>query len=82
MGTEKPNPGGRPSENAPGKPGSRQPPDVNTGIDKDGEEGQEIPKTGRDDRRSDDLPADDDDELGNVELPREGDERSRPAGNP
>ena len=86
MGTETPNPGGRPNENAPGKPGSRQPPDANTGTDKgamekDREEGQEIPKVGRDDD-ADDLPADDDDDLGKIELPREGEEGSRPARNP
>jgi hypothetical protein len=78
MATQTPNPGDRPKETAPGKPGSRQPPDSNTGKDKDRDEGQDIPKTGRDD---------DDDELGNVELPGEsgGDDqvdRSRSADNP
>ena len=50
MGTQTPNPGGRPKQTAPGKPASRQPPDDSLGKDPngDGEEGQEIPKTGRD----------------------------------
>ena len=53
MGTQTPNTGGRPDQSAPGKPASRQPPDANTGKDKtetreqDRDEGQEIPKTGR-----------------------------------
>ncbi|HKQ12802.1 MAG TPA: hypothetical protein VJT80_05175 [Steroidobacteraceae bacterium] len=46
MGTQTPNPGGQPKPTAPGKPGSRQPPDSNTGKEKDRDEGQEIPKTG------------------------------------
>jgi hypothetical protein len=37
-----------PKPTAPGKPASRQPPDANTGQDRDGDEGQELPKTGRD----------------------------------
>jgi hypothetical protein len=95
MGTETPNPGGRPNESAPGKPGSRQPPDANTGIEKDREEGQEIPKTGRDPSEPveqdtlDDVPGDDEDEdeLGNIELPGEGGaagqrDDSRPGENP
>jgi hypothetical protein len=51
MGTQTPNPGGRSDQSAPGKPASRQPPDANTGKgknkEKDRNEGQEIPKTGR-----------------------------------
>ena len=56
MGNQTPNKDGRSDQTAPGKPASRQPPDANTGKgqgkDKaenaDREEGQEIPKTGRD----------------------------------
>ena len=98
MSTETPNPTGQPKQVAPGKPASRQPPDANTGKEKDREEGQEIPKTGRDPSEpieqdgSNDIPTDDDgdedeDETGKIELPGEGGEgdrqdRSRPAGNP
>jgi hypothetical protein len=52
MGTQKPNPGGQPKPTAPGKPGSRQPPDSNTGKEKKRDEGQELPKTGRDSSES------------------------------
>lgn len=56
MGTQTPNSGGRSDQTAPGKPSSRQPPDANTGKgqgkdeprNRDKDEGQEIPKTGRD----------------------------------
>ena len=84
MGTETPNPGGQPKQTAPGKPASRQPTDDNLGNDqsKDREEGQEIPKTGRDPSEpieqdvSNDIPTDDDDdaddddedEAGTIEL--------------
>ena len=60
MGTQTPNSGGRSDQTAPGKPSSRQPPDANTGKgqsgkgqgkdkakNRDKDEGQEIPKTGR-----------------------------------
>jgi hypothetical protein len=47
MGTQTPDPGSQPKPTAPGKPASRQPPGSNTGKDKDTEEGQDIPKTGR-----------------------------------
>ncbi len=89
MSNETPNPTDQPRQTAPGKPGSRQPPDANTG---------QIPKTGRDpsepieedvenDIPTDDDDSDEDDETGNIELPGEdgqGDRRdvSRPAGNP
>jgi hypothetical protein len=100
MGTETPNPGGQPKQTAPGKPASRQPTDDNLGNDqnRDREEGQEIPKTGRDPSEpieqdvSNDIPTDDDDdddedETGTIELPGAGGEgdrqdRSTPAGNP
>jgi hypothetical protein len=50
-----PDRGGRSDQTAPGKPSSRQPPDANTGKgqekdqgrNRDMDEGQEIPKTGR-----------------------------------
>jgi hypothetical protein len=76
MGTETPNPGSQPKQIPPGKPGIQQPGD--DGLDKDREEGQEIPKTGRDD---------DEDETGNIDLPGEGGgddqaDRSRSADNP
>jgi hypothetical protein len=60
MSNETPNPA------APGKPASRQPPDANTGQEQDTEEGQGIPKTGRDPSEpieqdvSNDIPTDDD----------------------
>jgi hypothetical protein len=87
MATETQNPGSRSNPNAPGKPGSRQPPQSNTGRDQEAE-GQEIPKTGRE--RDDDDPTsgdDDEDETGNIELPGEGGgddqaDRSRSADNP
>jgi hypothetical protein len=77
MGTETPNPGKQPRQTPPGNPGVQRPDD--DGRDKDREEGQEIPKTGRDD--------DDEDETGNVDLPGEGGgddqaDRSRSADNP
>jgi hypothetical protein len=70
MSTPTPNPGGQQKPTAPGKPSSRQPPESNTGTEQDREEGQEIPKTGRDpsepidediadDTSSDDNDADD-----------------------
>ena len=88
MGTQTPNPGGQPKQTAPGKPASRQPTDDSLGKDqnRDREEGQEIPKTGRDPSEpieqqvsndiptDDDADADDDDEdlTGTIELPGEG----------
>ena len=85
MGTQTPTPTGQPKPTAPGKPASRQPPDANTGTEKDRDEGQEIPKTGRDpsepiEEDSNDLAIDDDDsadedETGSIELPGKGDER-------
>jgi hypothetical protein len=48
MGTQNQEPTGQPKPTAPGKPASRQPPDANTGKPKEREEGQDIPKTGRD----------------------------------
>jgi hypothetical protein len=48
MGTRTPNPGDQLKPTAPGKPASRQPPDNNTGTHQDTDEGQDIPKTGRD----------------------------------
>ena len=55
MGNQTPNKGGQSDQTAPGKPSSRQPPDANTGKgqekdkakNRDMDEGQEIPKTGR-----------------------------------
>src|SRR5688572_27433524 len=89
MGTETQDSGGQQQPTAPGKPASRQPPDSNTGTGKDRDEGQEIPKTGRDpseaieqdisnDTSTDDVDEDetDEDEVGSIELPgqaREGD---------
>lgn len=54
MGTQTPDRGGQQAPTAPGKPGSRQPPDNDTGrpAEKDRNEGQEIPKTGRDPREA------------------------------
>jgi hypothetical protein len=86
MGSQKPNPPGQPKPTTPGKPASRQSPDSNAGKDKDRkdqdiEEGQDIPKTGRDPSEpidqdvSDDSLANDDEEeddageAGNIELP-------------
>jgi hypothetical protein len=80
-----------PKPTAPGKPESRQPPDANPGQDRDGDQGQELPKTGRDPSEpigedvADDIPTDDDDddddadedESGTLELPGEGGERDR-----
>jgi len=93
MGTQTPNPGGQPKPTAPGKPGSRQPLGNNTGTDNDSDEGQDIPKTGRDPSEpieqdiSDDISTDDtdeddadEDELGNIELPGEGGEDDRRKG--
>jgi len=89
MGTQTPEPTGQPKPTAPGKPASRQPPGANTGKEQDREEGQEIPKTGRDPSEpidedvSNDIPTDDDDDdadedqPGSIELPAEGDERDR-----
>jgi hypothetical protein len=98
MSTQTPNPGGQQKPTAPGKPASRQPPDSNTGTQQDREEGQDIPKTGRDPSEpidediSDDISSDDDedqddgdeDEVGSIELPGESGDRdgSRPAGKP
>jgi hypothetical protein len=98
MSNETPDPSSERRQTAPGKPASRQPPDANTGQEQDREEGQEIPKTGRDPSEpieedvANDIPTDDDgdeddDETGKIELPGEdgqGDRRdvSRPAGNP
>lgn len=92
MGTETPNPGGQPKQTAPGKPASRQPTRGNVGEDQnlDTDEGQEIPKTGRDPSEpieqdvSNDIPTDDDDDAddddedqtGTIELPGEGGEGS------
>lgn len=86
MATETQNPGGQSNPKAPGKPASRQPPENNTGKDQD-REGQEMPKTGRE---QDDDPTsgdDDEDETGTIELPGEGRgddqaDRSRSADNP
>jgi hypothetical protein len=88
MGIQTPNPRGQPEPTAPGKPGSRQPPGNNTGTDQDRDEGQDIPKTGRDPSEpleqdiSDEISSDDDvdedqddadeDEVGSIELPGEG----------
>jgi hypothetical protein len=47
MSTQKQEPTSQPKPTAPGKPASRQPPDANTGKPKQREEGQNIPKTGR-----------------------------------
>jgi len=47
MSNQKPKPSGQPKPTAPGKPGSRQPPDNNTGKKKEKDEGRDIPKTGR-----------------------------------
>ena len=47
MTNETQTPHGQPKPTAPGKPASRQPPDSNTGKQKDKDEGQELPKTGR-----------------------------------
>ena len=85
MGTETQNRSGQPKPTAPGKPGSRQPPDSNTGTDRD--EGQEIPKTGREQDDSPTPDDDDEDETGKVELPGESGgvdqaDRSRSADNP
>jgi hypothetical protein len=93
MGTETPNPGGQPKQTAPGKPASRQPTDDNPGNDqnRNSEEGQETPRTGRDPSEpieqyvSNDIPTDDDDdaddddedETGTIELPGEGGEGDR-----
>ena len=71
MGTQTPNSGGQPKQTAPGKPASRQPTDDNLSKDQnsDSEEGQEIPKTGRDPSEpieqdvSDDIPTDDDETM-------------------
>ena len=71
MDTQTPNSGGQPKRTAPGKPASRQPTDDNLGKDpgKDSEEGQEIPKTGRDPSApvdqdvSDDIPTNDDNDV-------------------
>ena len=54
MSTQKSDRGGHPPPTAPGKPGSRQPPDNNTGKPRedDRNEGQELPKTGRDPREA------------------------------
>jgi hypothetical protein len=76
MGTETPNPGSQPKQTPPGKPGIQQPGD----DDKDREEGQDIPKTGRDEDE-------DENETGNIDLPGEGGgddqaDRSRSADNP
>jgi hypothetical protein len=96
MDTQTPNAGGQPKQTAPGKPASRQPTDENLGKDqgKDSEEGQEIPKTGRDPSEpidqdlSDDIPTDEDDDAddddedqaGTIELPGEGGEDDRQDG--
>ena len=89
MGTKTPKPTGEPKPTAPGKPASRQPPDANTGKERDSEEGQESPKTGRDpleaieEDASNDIPTDgddddaDEDETGSIELPGEGGRRDR-----
>lgn len=86
MGTPTPKP------TAPGKPASRQPPDASLGQDSNGDEGQELPKTGRDPLEpieedvANDIPTDDDDaddddadedESGTLELPGEGGKRDR-----
>jgi len=69
MGTQTPNPGRQQKPTAPGKPASRQPPESNTGTKQDREEGQEIPKTGRDPSEpidediADDISSDDDDDA-------------------
>lgn len=96
MSTQTPNSGSHPKPTAPGKPASRQPTDENLGKDrgKDSEEGQEIPKTGRDPSEpidqdvSDDIPTDEDDDAddededqaGAIELPGEGGEGDRQDG--
>ena len=94
MGTQTPNPGGQPKQAPPGNPGV-QPPD-DGGRGKDAEEGQDLPKTGRDpsepieqDVQNDSPTQDDDDEdeTGRIELPGEGRgddqaDRSRSADNP
>ena len=77
MGTQTPDPGNQPQQTPPGKPGV-QPPDDDTARER--EEGQNIPKTGRDEDE-------DEDETGKVELPGAsgGDDqadRSRSADNP
>lgn len=82
MGTQTPNPGSSPKQTPPAKPGVQPPGGGDTG--KDREEGQDIPKTGRDSSTQVD---DDEDETGNVELPGEGGgddqvDRSRSADNP
>lgn len=67
MSTQSPNSGGQPPPTAPGKPSSRQPPESNTGVQQGPDEGQELPKTGRDssdpieEDTADDDSADDDD---------------------
>ena len=92
MGTETPNPGGQPKQAPPRQPGVQPPGEGG----KDREEGQDIPKTGRDPSEpieqdaQDDSPTqsdDDEDETGKIELPGEsgGDDqadRSRSADNP
>ena len=87
MGTQSQGQGGQSNPMAPGKPSSRQPPESNTGEQKAPDEGQKLPKTGRDssepieqDIVDDDSPDNDvedddadEDELGNIELPGEND---------
>jgi hypothetical protein len=91
MGTETPNPGGQPKQPPPGNPGIQPPREDD--IDKDIEDGQDIPKTGRDaseptEQDDDESPTEsDDDETGKIELPGEGGgddqaDRSRSADNP
>jgi hypothetical protein len=90
MGTQTPNPGGQPKQSPPGKPGVQPPREG--GADKDIEEGQDIPKTGRDpsepiEQDDEESPTDDEDETGKIELPGEGGgddqvDRSRSADNP
>jgi hypothetical protein len=52
MANQKPKSGGQQKPTAPGKPASRQPPDSNTGKQKNRDEGQSIPKTGHENRDS------------------------------
>ena len=87
MGTQTQNPSGQPQPTAPGKPASRQPPESNTGREEDRDEGQELPKTGREQDDSPTQNDDDEDETGKIELPGEGGgvdqaDRSRSSDNP
>lgn len=67
MSTQTPSPGSQPKQTPPGNPASQPPTDG--GKDQDREEGQEIPKTGRDPSEpiehdvSNDIPSDDDDDA-------------------